>query len=65
MYVDGWMLLAIYAISVLALGVSVYALWSLEEIRKYYEKKSNKTTITRTHRTAVHTTKPKPKSHWD
>ena len=40
MYVDGWMLFAIYFIAVLALAVSVYALWSLEEIRRYYEKKN-------------------------
>lgn len=43
MYVDGYMLLAIYAIAVLALAVSVYALWSLEEIRRYYENSRNKT----------------------
>ena len=41
MYVDGYILFAIYAIAVLALAVSVYALWSLEEIRRYYEKKNN------------------------
>lgn len=43
MYVDGYVLLAIYAIAVLALAVSVYALWSLEEIRRYYENSRNKT----------------------
>lgn len=64
MYVDGWMLLAIYAISVLALGVSVYALWSLEEIRLYYKKQYSKTRT-------VHVVKikeqpkPKPKGFWD
>jgi hypothetical protein len=41
MYVDGYMLLAIYAIAVLALAVSVYALWSLEEIRQYYARKNS------------------------
>lgn len=40
MYVDGYMLFAIYFIAVLALAVSVYALWSLEEIRRYYENKN-------------------------
>jgi hypothetical protein len=39
------MLFAIYFIAVLALAVSAYALWSLEEIRQYYagrhDKKSN------------------------
>lgn len=43
MYVDGYMLFAIYFIAVLALAVSVYALWSLEEIRRYYENSRNKT----------------------
>ena len=42
MYVDGYMLFAIYFIAVLALAVSTYALWSLEEIRKYYSKRSTK-----------------------
>ena len=42
MYVDGNLLFAIYFIAVLALAVSAYALWSLEEIRKYYTKRSDK-----------------------
>jgi len=41
MYVDGYMLFAIYFIAVLALAVSAYALWSLEEIRQYYERKNS------------------------
>ena len=44
MYVDAWMLFAIYFIAVLALAVSVYAVWSLEEVRQYYEKRYNKKT---------------------
>jgi hypothetical protein len=42
MYVDGYMLFAIYFIAVLALAVSAYALWSLEEIRQYYERRYDK-----------------------
>ena len=38
MYVDGYMLLAIYFIAVLALGVSVYALWTLKEVEELYKK---------------------------
>ncbi len=38
MYVDGYMLLAIYLLSVIAAIISLYALWTLEEIRQYYEK---------------------------
>jgi hypothetical protein len=41
MYVDGYMLFAIYFIAVLALAVSAYALWSLEEIRQYYARKNS------------------------
>jgi len=46
MYVDGYLLFAIYFIAVLALAVSAYALWSLEEIRQHYEKIYNKKTNT-------------------
>jgi CHASE3 domain sensor protein len=42
MYVDGTLLFAIYFIAVLALAVSAYALWSLEEIRQYYSKRNDK-----------------------
>jgi hypothetical protein len=41
MYVDSYILLAIYFIAVLSLAVSVYALCSLEEIRQHYAKKQN------------------------
>jgi len=41
MYVDGNLLFAIYFIAVLALAVSAYALWSLEEIRQHYSKRNN------------------------
>lgn len=41
MYIDGYLLLAIYVISVSALLVSIYALWTLEEIRQYYANKHN------------------------
>jgi hypothetical protein len=67
MYVDGWMLFAIYFIAVLALAVSVYALWSLEEIRQYYERKN----VVKGHN-AYQQYKNKPpvtpsreKGHWD
>jgi hypothetical protein len=46
MYVDGYLLFAIYFIAVLALAVSAYALWSLEEIRQYYARRYNKQTNT-------------------
>jgi hypothetical protein len=62
MYVDGYLLFAIYFIAVLALAVSTYALWSLEEIRRYYEKRSTPSArkiVTPTK------TKPKPLGFWN
>ena len=47
MYVDGNLLFAIYFIASLALAVSAYALWSLEEIRQHYERRNNKRSDTR------------------
>ena len=47
MYVDVNLLFAIYFIAVLALAVSAYALWSLEEIRQHYERRNDKRSDTR------------------
>jgi hypothetical protein len=44
MYIDGYLLFAIYFIAVLALAVSAYALWSLEEIRQHYSRRYDKRT---------------------
>lgn len=41
MYVDLTFLLLIYCFATIALGVSVYALWTLEEIRQEFKKKNN------------------------
>jgi flagellar basal body-associated protein FliL len=65
MYVDGYMLFAIYFIAVLALAVSVYALWSLEEIRKYYEKKNTKTSAWEQYKNKPPIAVNRAKSHWD
>jgi flagellar basal body-associated protein FliL len=65
MYVDGHMLFAIYFIAVLALAVSVYALWSLEEIRKYYEKKNTKPTAREQYKNKPPITVNRAKGHWD
>jgi hypothetical protein len=68
MYVDGYMLFAIYFIAVLALAVSAYALWSLEEIRQYYSRlydKSRQGTGQRTRDLPPVYTRPRGKGHWD
>ena len=38
MYVDGYMFLAIYLFSVLAAAISVYSLWTLEEMKENGKK---------------------------
>jgi flagellar basal body-associated protein FliL len=40
MYVDGYLLLVIYLIAVLAAGISVYALWTLKEVEEQFKKKN-------------------------
>lgn len=65
MYVDGYMLLAIYFIAVLALAVSVYALWSLEEIRKYYENKYSAQKNYNEWKNQPPITVVRTKGHWD
>lgn len=65
MYVDGIMLFLIYLISVLALAVSVYALWSLEEIRKYYENKSSSQERYQEWKTKPPIAVARGKGHWD
>lgn len=65
MYVDGWMLFAIYFIAVLALAVSAYSLWSLEEIRSQYSKKTNRPTGTRAHDPKNQKHRSTAKGHFD
>jgi hypothetical protein len=67
MYVDGYMLLAIYAIAVLALAVSVYALWSLEEIRQYYARKNStkNPNAWEQYKNKPPVTPTRGKGHWD
>jgi hypothetical protein len=68
MYVDGYMLFAIYFIAVLALAVSAYALWSLEEIRQYYSQlydKPRQGTGQRFRDQPPVYTRPRGKGHWD
>jgi hypothetical protein len=67
MYADAWILFAIYFIAVLALAVSVYAVWSLEEIRQYYKKRSNQkaSTYTKVNASIPLKKKSQAKGHFD
>jgi len=65
MYVDGYLLFAIYFISVLALAVSAYALWSLEEIRKYYERKNISSKNYNDWKSKPPIAVSRKKGHWD
>jgi hypothetical protein len=65
MYVDGYLLFAIYFIAVLALAVSAYALWSLEEIRKYYDNKNTALQNYKDWKNKPPITVDRLKGHWD
>ena len=67
MYVDIYLLLIIYLIAVLGAAISVYALWSLEEIRKHYERLYDGKKQTYKFKAPIgpKNTKPKQKGHWD
>lgn len=65
MYVDGYMLFAIYFIAVLALAVSAYALWTLEEIRQYYSQLYGRPKRQSPKSQPPVYTRPKGKGHWD
>lgn len=68
MYVDGYMLLAIYIIAVLALAISVYALWTLIEVEEQFKKKTTKSNNAwdHYHKRANEPIKvPRAKGHWD
>lgn len=42
MHVDLVLLFLIYCFSIISLGVSIYALWTLEEIRQEFKNKNSK-----------------------
>jgi hypothetical protein len=64
MYVDLVFLFLIYSFASIALGISVYALWTLEEIRQEFKKKNYKPNNAWDH---YHNKaeKTKPKGFWD
>lgn len=64
MYVDLALLFLIYAFATIALGVSVYSLWTLKEIEEYYKKKNSKTKNTWNQQYTKVEQKPKNKSYW-
>jgi len=63
MFVDGWILFAIYFIAVAALAVSAYALWSLEEIRLHYKRYYNQRA--KMYNFPQTTNKNKTKGYWN
>jgi flagellar basal body-associated protein FliL len=67
MYIDGYMLLVIYLLAVFAAAVSIYALWTVEEIRQHYEK-NNKTKGSNAweqYKNKPPITPSRGKGHWD
>ena len=39
MYVDGYILFALYLLSVISLAVSIYAVWTLNEVQDSFNKR--------------------------
>jgi hypothetical protein len=65
MYVDGYMLLAIYFVAVLALAVSVYAIWSIIEVEERLADLYNKQVKSAWDYYHDKSGKNKSKSHWN
>jgi hypothetical protein len=65
MHVDLVFLFLIYSFATIALGVSVYALWTLEEIRQELKKKNSKPNNAWDHYHNKAKEKPKAKGHWN
>jgi hypothetical protein len=65
MYVDGYMLLAIYFVAVLALAVSVYAIWSIIEIEDRLTDLCNKKVKSAWDYYHDKSSKNKPKGRWN
>ena len=65
MYVDGYMLLAIYLVAVLALAVSVYALWSIIEVEEKLTDLYNKKVKNAWDYYHDKASKTKSKRHWN
>jgi NADH:ubiquinone oxidoreductase subunit 6 (subunit J) len=65
MYVDGYMLLAIYFVAVLALAVSVYAIWSIIEIEAKMLDLYNKKVKSAWNYYHDKASKNKTKGHWN
>jgi hypothetical protein len=64
MHVDLVLLFLIYSFATIALGVSVYALWTLEEIRQELKKKNSKPNNAWNHHNKKQE-KNRPKGYWD
>ena len=64
MYVDLIFLFLIYSFATIALAVSVYALWTLEEVKEEFRKKNkNKPKSSYANKPPIQV--PRSKGHWD
>jgi hypothetical protein len=63
MYVELGLLFLIYCFSVIALAVSIYALWTLEEIKQFYKKLYQQKPKKATPPPPIKV--QRPKGHWD
>ena len=63
MYVDAVFLLLIYVFASIALGVSIYALWTLKELQDYYKARDSK--LRQIKRSMPPIPVKQKKGHWD
>ena len=64
MTADIVIIFAAYCMSVIALLVSIYALWTLDEIKEYYKKKYSKPNNAWDHYHSKARSKPKTTHTW-
>jgi hypothetical protein len=65
MYVDLILLFLIYSFATIALAVSVYALWTLQEVKDEFKKKQSKPGNAWDHYHNKAKEKPKAKGYWN
>jgi hypothetical protein len=65
MHVDLVFLFLIYSFATIALGVSVYALWTLQEVKDEFKKKQSKPGNAWDHYHNKAKEKPKARGHWN
>jgi hypothetical protein len=65
MYIDLVLLFLIYSFSAIALGISIYALWTLKEVEEQFNNKVRSLKGREKHLSKPPITVPRERGHWD